>query len=61
MVHNQMLYNQLVQVVNGEQHTFDPDLTETFGYDASLMSRWQMQLILDIYFNIFSKEKKASQ
>ena len=25
-------------------YTFNPDLTETFGADASLLSRWQMQL-----------------
>ncbi len=24
-------------------YTFNPDLTETFGADSSLLSRWQMQ------------------
>jgi hypothetical protein len=40
-----------VSVENGEPtYTFDPDLTETFGYDASLMSRWQMQFGLRYIF-----------
>ena len=32
------------------EYTFSSDLTETFGYDASLMSRWQMQFGLRYIF-----------
>ena len=32
------------------EYTFSTDLTETFGYDASLMSRWQMQFGLRYIF-----------
>lgn len=31
-------------------YTFNPDQTETFGYDSSLMSRWQMQFGLRYIF-----------
>ena len=31
-------------------YTFNPELTETFGYDASLLSRWQGQLGLRYIF-----------
>ena len=31
-------------------YTFNPDLTETFGYDASLLSRWQAQFGLRYIF-----------
>lgn len=31
-------------------YTFDPDLSETFGYDSSLLSRWQMQFGLRYIF-----------
>lgn len=31
-------------------YTFNPDLQETFGYDASLASRWQMQVGLRYIF-----------
>lgn len=31
-------------------YTFNPDLTETFGYDSSLASRWQMQFGLRYIF-----------
>jgi hypothetical protein len=31
-------------------YTFDPDLTDTFGYDSSLASRWQMQFGLRYIF-----------
>jgi hypothetical protein len=31
-------------------YTFNPDLTKTFGYDSSLMSRWQMQFGLRYSF-----------
>ncbi len=35
---------------NVPTYTFNPDLTETFGYDASLLSRWQIQLGLRYIF-----------
>jgi len=35
---------------NVPTYTFNPDLTETFGYDSSLLSRWQMQLGLRYIF-----------
>jgi len=35
---------------NVPTYTFNPDLKETFGYDASLLSRWQMQLGLRYIF-----------
>ena len=31
-------------------YTFNPELTETFGYDASLLSRWQAQFGLRYIF-----------
>ena len=31
-------------------YTFNPSLTDTFGYDASLASRWQMQFGLRYIF-----------
>ncbi|MCF6349021.1 MAG: TonB-dependent receptor [Flavobacteriaceae bacterium] len=31
-------------------YTFNPELTETFGYDSSLLSRWQMQFGLRYIF-----------
>jgi hypothetical protein len=31
-------------------YTFDPNLTETFGYDSTLLSRWQMQFGLRYIF-----------
>lgn len=31
-------------------YTFNPDLTDTFGYDSSLLSRWQIQLGLRYIF-----------
>ena len=31
-------------------YTFNPDLQETFGYDSSLASRWQMQFGLRYIF-----------
>jgi len=33
-----------VDATNTPTYTFNPDLTETFGFDASLLSRWQAQL-----------------
>jgi hypothetical protein len=40
-----------VSVDNGvPTYTFDPDLTNTFGFDTSLMSRWQMQFGLRYIF-----------
>ena len=40
-----------VSVDNGvPTYTFDPNLTETFGFDTSLMSRWQMQFGLRYIF-----------
>jgi len=40
-----------VSVDNGvPTYTFDPNLTQTFGYDASLLSRWQMQFGLRYIF-----------
>lgn len=40
-----------VAVTDGDPvYTFNPDLTETFGYDASLLSRWQMQFGLRYIF-----------
>ncbi|MCZ6595298.1 MAG: carboxypeptidase regulatory-like domain-containing protein, partial [Bacteroidetes bacterium] len=35
---------------NVPTYTFDPNLTDTFGYDASLLSRWQMQFGLRYIF-----------
>ncbi len=35
---------------NVPTYTFNPDLTETFGYDASLLSRWQGQFGLRYIF-----------
>jgi hypothetical protein len=35
---------------NVPTYTFDTNLTDTFGYDASLMSRWQMQFGLRYIF-----------
>ncbi|WP_405382489.1 carboxypeptidase regulatory-like domain-containing protein [Maribacter sp. LLG6340-A2] len=35
---------------NVPTYTFNPDLTETFGYDASLLSRWQAQFGLRYIF-----------
>ncbi|TYP71457.1 TonB-dependent receptor [Aquimarina intermedia] len=35
---------------NQPTYTFDPNLTETFGYDASLQSRWQAQVGLRYIF-----------
>ena len=32
-----------VDATNTPTYTFDPNLTETYGYDASLLSRWQAQ------------------
>jgi hypothetical protein len=37
-------------VTNVPTYTFNPDLTDTFGYDASLASRWQMQFGLRYIF-----------
>jgi len=31
-------------------YTFDPNLVDTFGYDASLLSRWQVQFGLRYIF-----------
>jgi len=31
-------------------YTFNPELIETFGYDASLLSRWQAQVGLRYIF-----------
>ncbi len=40
-----------VSVDNGvPTYTFDPNLTETFGFDTSLLSRWQMQFGLRYIF-----------
>jgi hypothetical protein len=35
---------------NVPTYTFDPNLTETFGYDSSLLSRWQIQFGLRYIF-----------
>jgi len=35
---------------NSPIYTFDPDLQETFGYDSTLLSRWQMQFGLRYIF-----------
>jgi len=39
-----------VDNTNTPTYTFDPELTETFGYDSSLLSRWQMQFGLRYIF-----------
>ncbi len=39
-----------VDNTNTPTYTFDPNLTETFGYDSSLLSRWQMQFGLRYIF-----------
>ena len=39
-----------VDNANTPTYTFNPDLTETFGYDSSLLSRWQIQLGLRYIF-----------
>lgn len=39
-----------VDATNTPTYTFDPSLTETFVYDTSLNSRWQMQLGLRYIF-----------
>ena len=41
---NQSPISISVDNTNTPTYTFNPDLTETFGADASLLSRWQMQL-----------------
>ncbi|MBT8255327.1 MAG: TonB-dependent receptor, partial [Bacteroidia bacterium] len=37
-------------MTNVPTYTFDPNLVDTFGYDASLASRWQMQFGLRYIF-----------
>lgn len=39
-----------VDSANTPTYTFNPDLTDTFGYDSSLLSRWQIQLGLRYIF-----------
>ncbi|WP_158973427.1 carboxypeptidase regulatory-like domain-containing protein [Cellulophaga sp. L1A9] len=39
-----------VDATNTPTYTFDPSLTETYGYDASLLSRWQAQFGLRYIF-----------
>ncbi|WP_378187760.1 carboxypeptidase regulatory-like domain-containing protein [Aquimarina sp. W85] len=47
---NVQILGVTVDEANQPTYTFDPNLTETFGYDASLQSRWQAQVGLRYIF-----------